>query len=115
MIHPYSRSVRLQELIHEEVSGILQRTIKDPRIQGLVTVVEVEVTDDLSKAIIFVSIYGDKVVKTRAMAGLRHATGFVRRELFKRLDMKRVPEIVFKLDDRMQYVQHIEELLKSAR
>lgn len=115
MIHPYPRSARLQELIHEEVSAMLQKTIKDPRVQGLVTVVEVEVSSDLRKATIFVSIYGDEAVRKRAMAGLEHARGFVKRELFRRLEIKRVPEIAFKLDERMEYAQHIEELLKSTK
>ncbi len=114
MIHPYPRSVRLQELIHAEVSEMLQRRIKDPRVQGLVTVVEVEVSRDLRKATIFVSVYGDSSSRARAMKGLERATGFVRHELFKRLDIKRVPEITFKLDERLDYAQHIEELLRGA-
>ncbi len=115
MIRSYSRAARVQELIHAEVSEMLQRRIKDPRVQGLVTVVEVEVTGDLRRATVFVSVYGDSSSRKRAMKGLQHATGFVRHELFKRLDMKRVPEITFKLDERIDYARHIEELLREAR
>ena len=115
MIHPFPRSLRLKELIHSEVSEMLQRRIKDPRVQGLVTVVEVEVSGDLRHATIYVSVYGDEGQKKSAMKGLDRATGFVRHELFKRLDIKRVPDIHFKLDERMDYAQHIDELLRKAR
>ena len=72
--------------------------IKDPRVQGLVTVMDVEVSDDLRHAKIFVSVVGDQMQRKAAVDGLTRAAGFVRKTLGSRLDLKRVPELSFRLD-----------------
>ncbi|WP_067617566.1 30S ribosome-binding factor RbfA [Dissulfuribacter thermophilus] len=113
MVNPYPRSNRVKELIHFEVSEMLQREVKDPRLQGMVTIVEVEVTKDLRKAKIFVSVYGATDTRQKAMEGLNRAKGFIRHELWKRLDMKRVPEIEFVLDERVDHALKIERLLRE--
>ncbi|MFN3927825.1 MAG: 30S ribosome-binding factor RbfA [Pseudanabaenaceae cyanobacterium] len=90
------RVARVAEQIKREVGSMLLRDIKDDRVGvGMVSVTEVEVSGDLRHAKIFVSIYGTESDRQATMAGLLSVTGFVRRELAKRLTVRFVPEIVF--------------------
>jgi ribosome-binding factor A len=93
-----------------EIADILMRKIKDPRI-GFVTVTDVEVTDDLKNAKVFVSIYGDD--KERTFKGLRSASAFIRTELGRRMRLKFVPEILFRFDSTVEKGAHIMELLRE--
>ncbi len=105
------RISRINELIHEEVSDIIQKKIRDPRI-GFVTVSDVEVTDDLRYAKIYITVYGDEKAKKQALAGLASASGFVRKEIGQRISLRYVPEIVFKFDDTLERSSKIENILK---
>jgi ribosome-binding factor A len=94
------RVERVSELVRREVSQMLLSGIKDTRVGiGMVSVTDVQVSGDLQHAKIFVSIYGSDEARTAAMAGLKSATGFVRSELGRRIQLRRTPEIVF-LEDR---------------
>ncbi len=93
------RVERVAELIKREVSSLIMRDIKDDRVgAGMVSVTAVEVSGDLQHARIFVSIYGTEEARQETMAGLGAATGFIRRELGQRLNLRRAPEILFKED-----------------
>lgn len=90
------RVARVASLIQQEVSQMLINGIKDDRVgAGMVSVTEVNVSNDLQHAKIFVSIYGTPEAKTETMAGLKSSTAFVRRELGKRIRLRRTPEVVF--------------------
>jgi len=86
------RQERVEELLKVEISEILQREIQDPRI-GFVTVTDVEITPDLRYARVFISIMGDKTKRDESMKALKHAAGFIRSELGKRIRMRVTPEI----------------------
>ncbi len=107
------RIARLREAFKEETSLILQREAKDPRI-GFVSVTDVELSADLRHAKIFVSIYGDAEAKARTMQGLADAQGFVRTELAKRIRLRHVPEILFKMDESIERGARVEELLREV-
>ncbi len=94
----------------QEVADILMRKIKDPRI-GFVTVTDVELTDDLQNAKIFVSIYGGD--KEETLKGLKSASAFVRSELGRRMRFRVVPEIQFRFDGTVEQGAHIMELLRE--
>ncbi len=94
----------------EEIADILMRKIKDPRI-GFVTVTDVEVSDDLRNAKVFVSIYGEEKEKT--LKGLDSAASFIRSELGKRMRMRFVPELLFRFDATVERGAHIMELLRA--
>jgi len=113
MRHAARRPGRLGEVIQREVSIMLQRDIKDPRLQGLVTVVETKVSRDLQRAEVYVSVYGSDEERRQVMEGLRQAAGYVRHELWKRLKVKKVPEIRFVLDQRVEDALRIERLLRG--
>ncbi|MEQ8998621.1 MAG: 30S ribosome-binding factor RbfA [Coleofasciculus sp. B1-GNL1-01] len=94
------RVSRVSSLIQQEVSQMLLHDIKDDRVgAGMVSVTDVEVSGDLQHAKIYVSIYGTEEAKSETMAGLQSATGFVRRELGRRVRLRRTPEVVF-IEDR---------------
>jgi len=109
-----TRQDRVAELLKEEVSIILQREFKDPRL-GFVTVTDAEVTADLRHAKVFVSIMGDDEVRRKNLAVLKHAEAFVRQAFGKRVSMKTVPQISFRLDESADQGLRIMELLEHIK
>ena len=93
----YSRADRVADQIRMEVADILMRRIKDPRVRA-VTVTDVELTNDLRIARVFVTALGTDAETKDVFAGLAKASGFVRSELGKRLTLRYLPEIVFMKD-----------------
>ncbi|NJL63631.1 MAG: 30S ribosome-binding factor RbfA [Methylacidiphilales bacterium] len=90
------RVSRVAELIRREVSQMLLSDIKDDRVgAGMVSVTDVDVSGDLQHAKIYVSIYGTDEAKAETMAGLKSATGYVRREIGSRVRLRRTPEVIF--------------------
>jgi ribosome-binding factor A len=104
----YKRSVRVADQMKQEIADILMRKIKDPRI-GFVTVTEVDLSDDLKNAKVFVSIYGGD--KEDTFKGLKSASPFIRSELGRRMRMRCIPEILFRFDSSVEEGAHIMELL----
>jgi ribosome-binding factor A len=110
----FKRSEKLGDLIREEVSRILIKGLKDPRI-GFATITKVDVSDDLREAKIYYSIFGDEREKAESYEGLQSAKGFIKRELGRRVRMKYMPEINFIFDDSLEYGSRIEELLRNLK
>lgn len=104
------RAERVAELIKQEISKLLQKGLKDPRI-GFVTVTGVEVSKDLRSSKVYFSVLGDEQAKAESMAGLNAANGFIRRELGKFLHLSHTPEIVFKFDKSIEYGAHINQII----
>lgn len=94
----YKRSDRLGGQIKEEIADIIMRKIHDPRI-GFVTVTHVDLSDDLKNAKVYVSILDDSKDKKATINGLLSASGYIRAELKKRLSIRFIPDLVFKIDD----------------
>ena len=105
---------RVNQLIKEEVSTLLQRELKDPRL-GFVTVTEVETAKDLRVAKVFVSVLGDERQWSASLAGLASARGFVRNWLRQHLDLRVTPEIDFRPDHSMEHAARIQSLLKRVQ
>jgi ribosome-binding factor A len=110
----FKRAQKVGELILEEVSNILLREIQDPRI-GFVTITHVKVSDDLRFATIFVSVMGEDEEKKSSLEGLQSASGFMRKKLGARLQLRCVPELVFKLDDSMEKSAKILTILSKLK
>lgn len=108
----YKRCDRLSELIQVEVSDILLRKIKDPRV-GRVTITGVEVSADLRTAKIYFTVLGETEKGPEAMAGLKSAAGFIRKMLGSRLELRYVPDIEFHYDHSFEYGQRIDKLLQK--
>lgn len=101
---------RLNEDMKRELIAIIGE-MKDPRVQGLLTVTRVEVAPDLSSARVFVSKMGEENATQNAVAALGHAAGHVRTEISKRMHIRKAPEFRFLPDDSAAYADHINTLL----
>lgn len=108
------RQRRVSELIHRELSLLLMRDARDPRL-GSVTLTGVEVTPDLLMARVHFSVLGGEEEEQEALAGFRHAAGFLRSELAGRVRLRFVPELAFELDRSSAYGQRIDQLLEQIR
>ncbi len=108
----YKRSEKVAEAIHELISGLLIKGLKDPRI-GFVTITGVKVTDDLHQARVFFTVVGSDEEKKATGQGLNSARGFIRKEMGKELHMRYVPELIFQYDESVEYGNRIESLLKE--
>jgi len=103
---------RVNQLIREEISMLLQRELKDPRL-GFVTVTHVETSPDLRTAKVFVSVLGDEAKWTASLTALASARGFVRNWLRQHLDLRQTPELDFRADRSMEHAARIQELLRQ--
>jgi ribosome-binding factor A len=110
---PYKRSQRVSDLLREEIADIVMYKLKDPRI-GFITVTGVDLTDDLKIAIVYISVLREEE-KEITLEILNSAKSFIRSELSKRLKMKFIPTIDFRLDSSIEYGSKIEKLLKEIR
>ena len=109
---PNYRRDRTGEDIRRELTAIL-RTVKDPRVTGLVSIVRVDVTRDLSYATVYVSAMEGFAAAREAVRGLTSAAGYMRRELGQALALRHVPELRFVADDSIAYGAHIAHTLEQ--
>ena len=105
------RPNRIGEEIKKEVVLLIRNGIKNPRVDSLLSITDVEVTRDLSYATIYISRYGSEQQRQDALDGMKAAAGFIRSELSRRLKLRTVPELIFKLDDSLEYGAKIETIL----
>lgn len=112
------RIERVGNLIRHEISELLQRQVKDPRLGNFVTLTEVSVSPDLRYAKVFVSCIGSEEEKQKTLSGLTAASGFLRNQLAKRLRLRRIPELSFHWDDSIErgarLLQLIDEVSSSS-
>ena len=92
------RTERIQELIREELSELIMRELRDPRLDGLISLTRVEVSPDLSNARIFVSVMSETTSPQDVVKALQAASGYLHKELVHRLEMRKVPFLNFRLD-----------------
>lgn len=93
------RTERLNALLRSELSDLIAREVKDPRLGGVVSITHVDVTPDLQRARVLISTLGDESEQSDVMRALKSAAPFLRRELMRRLSLKHVPELAFRQDD----------------
>ena len=101
--------------MRREVAEILQQRLRDPRVTAMVSVTDVEVTQDLSFAKIYVSIMGTPEAVATTLKALGNAVGFVRHELGSRLGLRDVPDLRFIHDESLERGARVEELLKRIQ
>ena len=108
------RQERVARLLREEISRIIEREIKDPRI-GMVSITDVEVTPDLRQACVFASVYGSEDQARDSIEVLDRAVRFIRGELGKALRLRYVPELEFRLDPSLAHGARIVQLLEQVK
>ena len=106
---------RVNELLRHEISRLLARQIKDPRLGGVISITRVSTSNDLRAAEVFLSVMGDQATKLTALDGIRSASTFLRRELRQRLTMRYTPFLTFSLDETFEETEHILGIMDSIR
>ncbi len=106
---------RVNDLLRDELSELIRLELKDPRLDALITITEVETSADLRHARVFVSIFGTDEERGLAMAGLAKAAPFLRRALSSRVRMRYIPEISFRYDDRIEEGARMLSILNEVR
>lgn len=109
-----NRMGRINEELQREISSIIEMELKDPRLTSLTTVLRVETTTDLKYSKIYVSVLGDNEQKEAVLEGLKNATGFMRRELAHRINLRNTPELSFILDDSTEYAIKMSKLIDEV-
>jgi ribosome-binding factor A len=111
------RTDRVNDLLREELTTLLLREVKDPRVQqGMTTITEVEVSPDLRHAIVFVShLGGDEHEREDVLVGLRKASHFLHAELVRRLNLRYVPELTFRFDPSIERGARLASLINEVR
>jgi ribosome-binding factor A len=105
------RIERVSSLMRHEISELLQRQVKDPRINQFVAVTEVSISADLKYAKVFVSCMGSEEEKQAMLKGLGAASNFLRKQLSKRLHLRHIPELSFEWDDSIERGDHLLQLI----
>lgn len=108
------RTERLNHLLRQEITELLQREAKDPRLAVMVSVTRVSVSADLHHAKVYVSLMGSEEEKKGLLAGLHAAAGFLRRELAARLTLRFTPELTFAYDNTMEEAGKVIQLIDQV-
>ena len=108
------RSNRVGEQMKKELSDIISRKLKDPRL-GFVTVTDVEVTGDLQQATVYISVLGNDAEKEQTLLGLSKSKGFIRSEIGQRIRLRKTPELSFEFDTSVAYGNRIDTLLREIK
>ena len=109
------RIERVNELLRQEISRLLTLQVKDPRLNGVITITRVSTSSDLRNARVFLSAMGDEETKQNALAGIRSAATYIRRELRSRVTMRYIPFLSYELDAAQQEANHILDIMDGIR
>ena len=108
----FKRSKRVQELLLKEISALIQRGLKDPRI-GFATVTTVDLSDNLKHAKVYISVFGTECERQDTIVGLTSASGFIRGSLGKNLNLRYTPILEFILDETAEHVAKINKIINE--
>ena len=109
------RVSQIGEEIKRVISQLLRTKIKDPRISDMVSITEVRVTNDLSFAKVFVSVFGTEDEKNDTLEGLRNAEGFIKKEIGRNVKIRIMPKLIFELDDSVEESLRLEKILEEIK
>jgi len=108
------KNTRINGEVQKELSLIISREIKDPRISPMTSVVAVEVTPDLKYCKAYISVLGDEKAQQDTLAGLKSAVGFIRKALAASVNLRNTPEITFCLDQSIEYGVNMSKLIDDV-
>ena len=107
-----NRMDKINEELKKELSVIIDNNLKNPHITGIISVTKVKTSPDLRYARVYISLLNCKNIK-ETLDGLKSASGFMRSELARRINLRYTPELRFEIDDSMEYGAKIENILKE--
>jgi len=111
----HDRPAQVAEQFQHEVSAVLTRGLKDPRVVGFITVTGAKMSPDLREVTVFVSVHGEDAVRKKTMEGLKAATSYIQREAARNLRLRVVPHMRFAYDASIAEGDKIDRLLKEAK
>jgi ribosome-binding factor A len=106
------RRRQVGDLLRDEISFVIQRGLKDPRI-GFASITRVDVSPDIRYATVYVSVLGTEDEQSNSLVALNNASGFIRREIAPKLTMRSIPSIRFRLDRSMEHAENVQRLLSE--
>ena len=109
------RTERINEQLREEISTLLTRQIKDPRLNAVISITRVVSSGDLRSARVYISVMGNQETKQTALEGLQSAASFLRRELRDRINMKHTPFLSYQLDDSIDEADQLLRLMNKVK
>lgn len=109
-----ARLSRINEELRKELSSILAYDLKNPNISGMLSVTKVKITPDFKYAKVYVSILNSKNID-KTMQGLKESSGFIRSKIAKSINLRITPELVFEIDDSLEYGARIDSILKDLK
>ena len=112
-----NRAEKVSDLLKEEISLIIINQIKDPRLQNI-NITAVKVSEDIGIATVFYSIIGESIHKSESKIDekiLKKFSGMIRSNLAKKIKIRRIPKIIFRFDESIEYSENIEKLLRNLK
>lgn len=107
-----TRFERINEELKKEISHIISYELNNPNVTGLISVTKAKITPDLKYAKVYVSILNSKNIK-ETLVGLKKSSGYIRTEIAKRINLRITPELIFELDDSIEYGAKIDSILRD--
>lgn len=108
------KNTRINGEVQRELSVLISRELKDPRINPMTSVVAVEVAPDLKRAKVYISVLGDEESRRDTLAGLKSAAPFMRGQLAKSINLRNTPELLFVMDQSIEYGVHMSKLINDV-
>ncbi len=108
------KNIRINGEVKKELSILISREIKDPRISPMTSVTDVEVAPDLKTAKVYVSVMGDEQARKDTLQGLKYAAAFMRSQLARNLNLRNTPELIFIMDNSIEYGVNISKLIDEV-
>ncbi|MFO8100727.1 MAG: 30S ribosome-binding factor RbfA [Dehalococcoidia bacterium] len=108
------RQKQVNQAIRRELSDLLTRQVRDPRINGIISITEVDISPDLKQAKVYVSVMGSEEEKAEVFAGIDSASDYLRHELGRRIKMRYVPGLIFRRDDSIEKAEHMLRLIDQS-
>ncbi|MEX0749612.1 MAG: 30S ribosome-binding factor RbfA, partial [Dehalococcoidia bacterium] len=105
---------RVSDLLRDEISNLVRNELQDPRLAGLVTITDVDVSPDLRRADTYVSVLGSDEERASTMEALEHARPFIKRELSRRLKLRYTPDVRFVSDKSIERAQAVTDILRRT-
>jgi ribosome-binding factor A len=111
----HNRPARVAEELRQEISALVARGLKDPRITGFVTVTGAKMSPDLKEVTVYLSVHGDEATRAKTLEGLQAATTYLQREAARNLRLRYTPHLRFVYDESIERGDRIERLLREAK
>ncbi|MFR4987342.1 MAG: 30S ribosome-binding factor RbfA [Lachnospirales bacterium] len=109
-----TRMIRINDEIKRELSEIVRSELKDPRIGVMTSVLKVETTNDLKYCKVYISVLGNDDQKKEVIEGLKNASGFIRKQVAMRINLRNTPQFKFELDNSLEYSIRISKLIDEV-